>query len=105
MTHKEVVEQALNHAGHANVDCDEVLYYVEGNFTSRRGIESQSMSLHPRGVPHGPHPGTNEASVGVVHTDELAVMCDTFKPLLLTKVASGLEDKDYNLGWVRRDDG
>lgn len=89
--------------GHASVDCDEILYYVEGNFTSRKGIESQSISLHPMGVPHGPHPGTYEGSVGTDRTNELAVMCDTFKPLLLTGVADSIEDKDYNYTWVRRE--
>ncbi len=89
--------------GHASVDCDEILYYVEGNFTSRKGIESQSISLHPMGVPHGPHPGTYATSVGAERTNELAVMCDTFKPLLLTKAADAIEDKDYHYTWVRRE--
>lgn len=89
--------------GHSSVDCDEILYYVEGNFTSRKGIESQSISLHPMGIPHGPHPGTYQASVGVERTTELAVMCDTFKPLLLTDVADTVEDKDYHYTWVKRE--
>jgi len=89
--------------GHASVDCDEILYYVEGNFTSRKGIESQSISLHPMGVPHGPHPGTYEKSVGSDRTNELAVMCDTYKPLHLTALALGLEDKDYHYTWVKRE--
>ena len=89
--------------GHASVDCDEILYYVEGNFTSRKGIESQSISLHPMGVPHGPHPGTYQKSVGVDRTNELAVMCDTFKPLRLTAVASSVEDEDYHYTWVKRE--
>ncbi|MEK7756833.1 MAG: homogentisate 1,2-dioxygenase domain-containing protein, partial [Planctomycetota bacterium] len=89
--------------GHASVDCDEILYYVEGNFTSRKGIESQSISLHPMGVPHGPHPGTYEKSIGHDRTNELAVMCDTFKPLLLTSVADSIEDKDYHYTWVKRE--
>ena len=88
--------------GHASVDCDEILYYVEGNFTSRKGIESESISLHPMGVPHGPHPGTYEKSVGADRTSELAVMCDTFKPLLLTDVARTIEDEDYHYTWVKR---
>ncbi len=88
--------------GHASVDCDEILYYVEGNFTSRKGIERESVSLHPMGVPHGPHPGTYEKSVGADRTNELAVMCDTFKPLLMTSVATSVEDKDYNFTWVKR---
>ncbi|MEK6798728.1 MAG: homogentisate 1,2-dioxygenase [Planctomycetota bacterium] len=89
--------------GHASVDCDEILYYVDGNFTSRKGIESQSISLHPMGVPHGPHPGTYEKSVGTERTSELAVMCDTFKPLLLTPFASTIEDQDYHYTWVKRE--
>ncbi len=89
--------------GHASVDCDEILYYVEGNFTSRKGIEAQSISLHPMGVPHGPHPGTYERSVGIERTGELAVMCDTFKPLRLTRVAESIEDKDYHYTWVKRE--
>ncbi len=89
--------------GHASVDCDEILYYVDGNFTSRKGIEQQSISLHPAGVPHGPHPGTYEKSVGHDRTGELAVMCDTFKPLALTTVAAAIEDKHYHLTWVTRE--
>ncbi len=89
--------------GHASVDCDEILYYVDGNFTSRKGIETQSISLHPMGVPHGPHPGTYEKSVGHDRTGELAVMCDTFKPLRLTTVADAVEDKDYHYTWVKRE--
>jgi len=89
--------------GHASVDCDEILYYVEGNFTSRKGIDQQSISLHPMGVPHGPHPGTYEKSVGADRTSELAVMCDTFKPLRLTNVADAIEDEDYHYTWVKRE--
>lgn len=87
--------------GHANVDCDEILYYVEGNFTSRKGIEPQSISLHPAGVPHGPHPGTYERSIGHDRTAEMAVMSDTFKPLLLTTAAAAVEDCDYHTTWVQ----
>ncbi len=89
--------------GHASVDCDEILYYVEGNFTSRKGIEGQSISLHPMGVPHGPHPGTYEKSVGADRTNELAVMCDTFKPLILTNFAATIEQEDYHYTWVKRE--
>ncbi|UCF32311.1 MAG: homogentisate 1,2-dioxygenase [Phycisphaerales bacterium] len=89
--------------GHASVDCDEILYYVEGNFTSRKGIEAQSISLHPMGVPHGPHPGTYQRSIGTDRTGELAVMCDTFKPLLMTPLADTIEDKDYHFTWVKRE--
>jgi homogentisate 1,2-dioxygenase len=86
--------------GHASVDCDEVLYYVEGDFSSRRGVGPESISLHPMGIPHGPHPGRYEASVGTKRTEELAVMCDTLKPLRLTAEAESIEDKDYHQSWV-----
>lgn len=85
---------------HSSVHCDEIIYYVEGNFTSRKGIEPGSISLHPMGMPHGPHPGTYEASIGTTETSELAVMVDTFKPLLPTAHARGTEDGNYNLSWA-----
>ncbi|GJM19071.1 MAG: homogentisate 1,2-dioxygenase [Phycisphaeraceae bacterium] len=84
---------------HSNIDSDEVLYYVEGNYKARRGIESGSISLHPQGIPHGPHPGTVEASLGKTFTDELAVMCDTFRPLFPTKAALGMDDPTYPESW------
>jgi homogentisate 1,2-dioxygenase len=84
---------------HSNIDSDEVLYYAEGDFMSRRGIERGSFTLHPGGIAHGPHPGTVEASIGKARTEELAVMVDTFRPLRLTKLAVGSEDKDYMLSW------
>jgi len=87
---------------HSSVDMDEVLYYVAGDFTSRKGIRPESISLHPQGVTHGPHPGTYEKSIGTERTNELAVMCDTHEPLRLTTVAAGLEDKDYHTSWVTR---
>jgi homogentisate 1,2-dioxygenase len=86
---------------HSSPDCDEVLFYVEGAFTSRKGIGPASITLHPRGIPHGPHPGTYEASIGTERTDELAVMIDTFKPLLPTEHAQAIEMEDYNLSWVK----
>ncbi|MCP4899125.1 MAG: homogentisate 1,2-dioxygenase [bacterium] len=86
---------------HSSPDCDEILFYVEGNFTSRKGVDAGSITLHPRGVPHGPHPGTYEASIGSQKTDELAVMLDTFKPLLISENALEIEDAEYNLSWVR----
>ncbi len=89
--------------GHAAPDCDEILYYIEGNFTSRKGIEPESISLHPAGIAHGPHPGTYAKSVGTDRTNELAVMCDTLKPLKMTKFADTIEDKDYHFSWVRRE--
>ena len=89
--------------GHASVDCDEILYYVEGNFTSRKGIAPQSISLHPMGIAHGPHPGTYEKSIGTDRTSELAVMCDTFKPLRMTAAAVAIEDADYHYTWVQKE--
>ncbi|MGB0716120.1 MAG: homogentisate 1,2-dioxygenase [Phycisphaerae bacterium] len=89
--------------GHASVDMDEIMYYVGGDFTSRKGITPESLSLHPQGVPHGPHPGTYEASIGATRTEELAVMCDTYKPLRMTQFADSLEDKGYNTSWVDRE--
>ncbi|MBV8886077.1 MAG: homogentisate 1,2-dioxygenase [Chroococcidiopsidaceae cyanobacterium CP_BM_RX_35] len=84
---------------HSNVDSDEVIYYVKGNFMSRKGIERASITVHPGGIPHGPHPGTYEGSIGKERTDELAVMIDTFRPLQLTRNAVSLEDKDYPYSW------
>ncbi|MCA9243031.1 MAG: homogentisate 1,2-dioxygenase [Phycisphaerales bacterium] len=88
---------------HASVDMDEILYYVDGNFTSRRGIEAESISLHPKGITHGPHPGTYERSIGTSTTSELAVMCDTYEALRMTTIAAGIEDVDYHRTWVDRE--
>lgn len=85
---------------HSNIDSDEMLYYVNGNFGSRRGIERSSISLHPRGIPHGPHPGTVEKSLGVQQTDELAVMIDTFHPLKYTAAAQAIDDASYPYSWL-----
>lgn len=85
---------------HSNVDSDEVLYYVAGNFMSRRGIESASITIHPGGLPHGPHPGLYEGSIGQKRTEELAVMIDTFRPLQLTTQAIALEDPHYPYSWT-----
>jgi homogentisate 1,2-dioxygenase len=84
---------------HSNVDCDEMLYYVDGNFIRRKGIEIGSISLHPGGISHGPHPGTVEASLGKKDTIETAVMMDTFKPLKLTDRAKEINDEKYYLSW------
>ncbi|MDA1028319.1 MAG: homogentisate 1,2-dioxygenase [Bacteroidetes bacterium] len=84
---------------HSNIDSDEVLYYAEGDFMSRRNIDRGSFTLHPGGIAHGPHPGTVEASIGKTRTEELAVMVDTFKPLRMTKTAVASEDPDYMLSW------
>ncbi|MEH7346998.1 homogentisate 1,2-dioxygenase [Bacillus sp. JJ1532] len=85
---------------HSNVNSDELLYYVEGNFMSRKGINKESITLHPSGIPHGPHPGTTEASIGKKETLELAVMIDTFKPLRVVKQALAIEDEKYMYTWV-----
>ena len=85
---------------HSNIDSDEVLYYVDGDFMSRNDIGPGHISLHPAGIPHGPHPGAMERSIGQTETDELAVMVDTFKPLKLTKAAMGIEDGKYWNSWV-----
>ncbi len=85
---------------HSNIDSDEVLYYAEGNFMSRRGIERGSFTLHPGGLPHGPHPGTVEKSIGAKETHELAVMVDTFHPLHLTEDALPYLDKNYPMSWT-----
>lgn len=84
---------------HSNIDSDEILYYVEGNYKARRGITSGSISVHPQGIPHGPHPGTVEASLGKTYTDELAVMCDTFRPMFPTKAAIEMDDPQYPESW------
>jgi homogentisate 1,2-dioxygenase len=84
---------------HSNIDSDEMLYYVNGNFGSRKGIERSSISLHPRGIPHGPHPGAVEKSLGVERTEELAVMIDTFYPLKYTTIAQSIDDPAYPRSW------
>ena len=85
---------------HSNIDSDEVLYYVEGNFMSRKGISRGDLTLHPGGIPHGPHPGTYEGSIGKTSTAELAVMVDTFRPLRLTQQALDIEDDGYHTSWL-----
>ncbi len=85
---------------HSSVDCDEVLYYVSGNFMSRRGVEEGSITLHAAGAPHGPQPGAVESSLGKTSTDEIAVMIDTFKPLLLAQAALPCEDREYFRSWI-----
>ncbi len=87
---------------HSNVNSDEVLYYVEGNFMSRKGIKEGSITLHPGGIPHGPHPGKTEASIGKKETLELAVMIDTFKPLKVVKKARKYEDENYMYSWLEK---
>tara|TARA_R110000796_G_scaffold24668_7_gene70069 strand:+ start:59 stop:1216 length:1158 start_codon:yes stop_codon:yes gene_type:complete len=85
---------------HSNIDSDEVLYYVDGDFMSRKNIDKGYISLHPAGIPHGPHPGTYEASIGKSKTEELAVMIDTFRPLQLTKAAMDIDDGKYYKSWL-----
>lgn len=84
---------------HSSVDCDEIILYLRGNFTSRRGVGPGAISLHPAGVPHGPHPGAYEASIGATRTDELAVMMDCYKPLVPTTESLGLESVAYHESW------
>jgi homogentisate 1,2-dioxygenase len=95
--HPQAIPAPYNHS---NVDSDEVLYYVEGNFMSRRGVEVSSITLHPSGLPHGPHPGTAEASIGKERTEELAVMVDTFHPLRVCQLALTIEDEKYPFSWI-----
>ena len=85
---------------HSNVDSDEVLYYVHGDFMSRKGIQEGSITLHPMGIPHGPQPGKTEASIGVKETDEYAVMIDTFQPLRVTKNVKDTMVDDYSQSWL-----
>lgn len=85
---------------HSNIDSDEVLYYVDGDFMSRNDIEAGHISLHPAGIPHGPHPGTVEKSIGKEATEELAVMVDTFKPLKVCKDALSIADETYYKSWL-----
>ena len=85
---------------HSNIDSDEVLYYVDGDFMSRNDINKGSVTLHPAGIPHGPHPGTMEKSIGKKETFELAVMVDTFSPLMVTEEAIKLNNEDYYKSWI-----
>jgi homogentisate 1,2-dioxygenase len=85
---------------HSNINSDEVIYYVAGNFMSRRGVDISSFTVHPAGIPHGPHPGTAEASIGREATEELAVMVDTFHPLFFTEQALALDDDRYPYTWL-----
>ena len=95
--HPEGIPAPYNHS---NVESDEVLYYAEGNFMSRKGIDRCDISLHPFGLAHGPQPGMTEASIGKKETAELAVMVDTFHPLMITKQALAIENPDYTMSWA-----
>jgi homogentisate 1,2-dioxygenase len=85
---------------HSNLQSEEVIYYVDGQFGSRRGVDVGAITLHPSGLPHGPQPGLVEASLGATRTEELAVMCDTFRPLSLTPLALELDDPSYAMSWA-----
>ncbi len=96
-THPEAIKVPY---AHSNVQADEVLYYVRGNFGSRRGVDQSSFTWHPRGIPHGPHPGTIVASRPVTRTDELAVMVDTVAPLFAARQAMECDDPKYPYSWL-----
>jgi homogentisate 1,2-dioxygenase len=95
--HPEGIPAPYNHS---NIDSDEVLYYVDGDFMSRKHVDKGMITLHPGGIPHGPHPGTVEKSIGKKETKELAVMVDTFRPLLMTQYAADVEQEDYYKSWI-----
>ena len=95
--HPQAIPAPYNHS---NIDSDEVLYYVDGDFMSRNNIEQGDISLHPKGIPHGPAPGAMERSIGQTKTEELAVMVDTFKPLMVTQEALDIDDGKYYKSWV-----
>ncbi len=95
--HPEAIPAPYNHS---NIDSDEVLYYVDGDFMSRKHVTKGMITLHPAGIPHGPHPGAVEKSIGAKETGELAVMVDTFYPLKMTKYAQDIEDDNYIISWA-----
>lgn len=95
--HPDAIPAPYNHS---NIDSDEVLYYVDGDFMSRKNVTRGMITLHPAGIPHGPHPGAVEKSIGKKETGELAVMVDTFHPLMLTKQALEIENEHYVMSWA-----
>jgi len=95
--HPEAIPAPYNHS---NVESDEVLYYVDGEFMSRKHVEKGMITLHPTGIVHGPHPGAVAKSIGQKETRELAMMVDTFRPLKITEDALAIEDKDYYKSWL-----
>lgn len=95
--HPDAIPAPYNHS---NIDSDEVLYYVDGDFMSRKNVTRGMITLHPAGIPHGPHPGAVEKSIGKKETQELAVMVDTFHPLMLTKEALEIENENYTMSWA-----
>ena len=94
--HPDAIPAPYNHS---NIDSDEVIYYVDGDFMSRKNVTRGMITLHPAGIPHGPHPGAVEKSIGKKETQELAVMVDTFRPLMLTKQALEIENENYIMSW------
>lgn len=100
--HPEAVPAPYNHS---NVDSDEVLFYASSEFMSRKGIEYGSITLHPDGIPHGPHPGRAEASIGAKATNELAVMMDSFRPMKVAREFLGFEDAQYQFSWIEGGEG
>lgn len=95
--HPQAIPAPYNHS---NIDSDEVLYYVDGDFMSRKNVTRGMITLHPAGIPHGPHPGSVEKSIGAKETKELAVMVDTFHPLQLTEAALDIENPGYTMSWA-----
>jgi homogentisate 1,2-dioxygenase len=95
--HPDAIPAPYNHS---NIDSDELLYYVEGDFMSRKNVTRGMITLHPAGIPHGPHPGAVQKSIGAKETKELAVMVDTFRPLMLTKQALEIENSNYIMSWA-----
>ncbi|MBS1655737.1 MAG: homogentisate 1,2-dioxygenase [Bacteroidetes bacterium] len=95
--HPQAIPAPYNHS---NIDSDEVIYYVDGDFMSRKHVTRGMITLHPAGIPHGPHPGAVQKSIGAKETKELAVMVDTFRPLMLTKQALDIENGDYVMSWA-----
>jgi homogentisate 1,2-dioxygenase len=95
--HPDAIPAPYNHS---NIDSDELLYYVDGDFMSRKNVTRGMLTLHPGGIPHGPHPGAVEKSIGAKQTNELAVMVDTFHPLQLTVEALEIENPDYTMSWA-----
>ena len=98
--HPEAIPSPYNHS---NIDSDEVLYYVGGNFLGRTSVEPASISLHPGGIPHGPKPGGYEGSIGKEATEETAVMMDTFRPLHITTAAQEYDDPKYPWAWLPKE--
>ena len=95
--HPQAIPAPYNHS---NIDSDELLYYVDGDFMSRKNVTRGMITLHPAGIPHGPHPGAVKKSIGAKETKELAVMVDTFHPLMITKEALEIENGDYVMSWA-----